>query len=279
MLIPSKQITIVLCFVLCLSCIAYSQVTTKSLGSMSIVATGRVDVARLSDFAPPALTQACDFLVQGSPNRAAPLFQTELEHHPNDLAAFVGFAQSRPDLWAERIAYLKKSGLRDSTSQFKLGLLLFYQWETEVSSGRQDNVTQLKTAKKLLSKAWTNNKNPVIGMALVETTRFPYPDDATATSLLREMVKQLAGSTAYQAYEKAGNSGWQEAPPPVKGIAFANRRPLHGVVSDLWSRAGTQIVYQAASDKKTPIIWKPLPPDKQTEENYLNAWRTVLTQL
>ena len=275
-MLNAKILFAVICATLCLSHAVLSQVVTRSLGSMTSVTTGRVDVARLSDFASLKLTEACDLLMKDAPNEAAPLFQQELEHNPNDLAAFVGFAQSRPDLWIDRIASLEKSGTHDSISQFKLGLLLFYQWKTESSYQRQNNIRKLDTAKMLLTQAWANRKDPVIGMALVETTHVPFPDDVKANSLLKEMLKQLAGPNAFQAYKNAQSSGWQEPPPPVKTVALANRRLLHGVLSDLWSRAGSQIVYQAASDKKTQVLWKPLPINKQMEENYLNTWRTAL---
>lgn len=110
----------------------------------------------------------------------------------------------------------------------------------------------------------------------VETCRYPQPNEAQATAILKQVIRKLAGKEAFASYVQANKSGWQLMPPPRILTPTNNQRSLYGAVFDLKSRTGLTLGRSATQNGKTTIVWDAPPPEMQAEQTYLENWLKAL---
>lgn len=232
-------------------------------------------VAPLKDFAANALQQPCEDLKNGSYDAAAKGFKQSLDEHEDNLAAFVGLAQADPAIWPSEIKRLKTRILHDadSSTQFKLGTLYFYEWRVNPAT----HVSELAEAKKLLTRAWNKSKKPLIGLLYAEVHQYPSPDLGEINRVLNKLILDLAGSQAYAQYDLASRSHWSGS-PPSRQIPTANLKPLRGILKEAWSNSGARFGHGVTVGNNTQMVYDPIPEERQKKFDYLAAWRKQIDQ-
>lgn len=247
---------------------------------------GWVNWAKLSDFAPVQLHQSCSLLMNKHLAEAIPGFEQELSQHPNDLAAYVGLAQAKPEMRTSQVQLLErqaKQGNENASAKLKLGVVLYYQWCQQVSA--VDNRTDLSRAQQFIHEAWKESKLPIAGMMLDEVaplggTLYTAKHHDITKGISDELIKELGGRSVYGMYQQAKQAGWTALPPSVKSVAPANLRPLRGVIRNLRSHSTVQVSYGVMKNGHAEM--EPLEPLSDQQKNwyhYLTAWSDQISQV
>jgi len=247
---------------------------------------GWVNWAKLSDFAPVQLQQSCNLLMNKHLAEAIPGFEQEASQHPNDLAAYVGLAQAKPEMRANQVQLLErqvKQGNESASTKLKLGTVLYYQWCQQVSA--IDDRTDLSRAQQFIYEAWKESKLPIAGMMLDEVaplggTLYTAKHHNITTGMDDELIKELGGPKVYAMYQQAKQAGWSAPIPPVKSVAPANLRPLRGIIRNLRSHSTVQVSYGVMKNGHAEM--EPLEPLSDQQKNhyhYLTAWSDHITQV
>lgn len=247
---------------------------------------GWINWAKLSDFAPIHLQQSCSLLMNKHLAEAIPGFEQEVAQHPNDLAAYVGLAQAKPEMRAHQVQLLEKQIKQDTknaNAKFKLGVVLYYQWCQQVSA--VDNRTDLSRAQQFIHEAWKESKLPIAAMMLDEVaplggTLYIAKHHDITKGISDELIKKLGGLKVYAMYQQAKQADWTAPLPPVKSVAPANLRPLRGVIRNLRSHSTVQVSYGVMKNGHAEM--EPLEPLSDQQKNwyhYLTAWSDQISQV
>jgi hypothetical protein len=228
----------------------------------------------LSDFAPDHLSSACELLRSRKVTESAPIFEKAYSANPRDPAVFLGFAQSNRTLWANEIQRLAAKTSPTGLEKFKLGLLLLYQWGSQTGPGLR-NVKLLARIATLLQDAWKGNHHPVVGIVFLEACAVCSIGGQVTKSVYDVLIAELAGDESYRHYRLAGKNGWRDQPPPAELVQRPARRPLVGVLKDLWSNATWRFGKLNASGK-----WEytdvPASTELSRRASYLDKWIQAL---
>lgn len=254
---------------------------------------GWVNWAKLSDFAPVQLQQSCNLLVNKHLAEAIPGFEQELSQHPNDLAAYVGLAQAKPEMRVGQLQLLERQvrqGNENASAKLKLGVLLYYQWCQQVSA--VDDRTELSRAQQFIYEAWKESKLPIAAMMLDEVaplggTLYTAKHHNLTKGMNDELIKELGGPKVYAMYQQAKQADWTAPLPPVKSVAPANLRPLRGVIRNLRSHSTIQVSYGMMKNgqvvmKNGQAVMEPLEPLSEQQKNwsrYLTAWSDQISRV
>jgi len=235
---------------------------------------GRVRYCPLADLAADRLRPACDLLVDRRIAEAAPAFAKATKADPSDLVAFVGNAQCDP---AGRDAAIRQltGDTSDRARQFKLAVLLFYRWASQPSILPYDDLQRAET---LAQAAWRESHSVIAGLLLLEINQIRNPiPHAGEREIRNTMIRDLAGPEAYRRFVEAGKSGWGGDPPPPSATVAANRRPLQGVLKDLWSDLNRRYRYGKQVNGKTVWgDWTKISPENRREIKYIERWIEAL---
>ncbi len=235
---------------------------------------GQVQDCPLTDLAADRLRPACDLLFHRRIAEAAPAFAKATKADPADLVAFVGNAQCDP---AGRDAAIRQltGDTSDRARQFKLAVLLFYRWASQPSILPYDDLQRAET---LAQAAWRESHSAISGLLLLEINQIRNPIPPAGVREIRNtMIRDLAGPEAYRRFVEAGKSGWGGDPPPPSATVAANRRPLQGVLKDLWSSLSAK--YRTGVQKNGKIVWGDWhypSPENQREIKYIERWIEAL---
>jgi len=235
---------------------------------------GRLQQCPLADLAADRLRPACDLLSHLRIAEAAPAFAKATKADPSDLVAFVGNAQCDP---AGRDAAIRQltGDASDPARQFKLAVLLFYRWAFQPRALPKDDLQRAETS---AEAAWRESHSVIAGLLLLEINEMGHAIPPAGVREIRNtMIRDLAGPEAYRRFVEAGKSGWGGDPPPPSATVAANRRPLQGVLKDLWSSLSVQ--YRTGALKNGKIVWGDWhypSPEKQREMKYIERWIEAL---
>lgn len=264
------------CLFLTVFILVPSRTRAEMLNQKQLLNPGYILAAPLKDFVSASSEGYCNDLEKGQYKEAAIGFQQRLNENGSDLAAFVGLAQAEPSFWPPAINRLKGRLADDSSPdlKFKLGTLYLYEWKVN----RNTHTAELAQAKKLLTQAWHQSKQPVIGLLYAEVQLYQSPNLAEMSLVLDQLLAKLAGSQAYSEYLQASRSGWQGPPPSSQQIPLANLKPLRGVLKQLWSLNGARFGHGVMQGDHAEMVYDPMPEEQQKKFNYLAAWRKALEQ-
>jgi hypothetical protein len=242
---------------------------------------GRVSSAPLEYFCDAKMSAACGQLLLRKVSEVAAAFDAAYRSHPDDLAVFVGWAQSHPQAVNAEIERVQP--LQSWRAKFKLGVLLYYRWAAqERRAGKPIDSSGLERAVGLMSQVWQLQREPLAGLMLLDMAEASGVQDKRpvkwpAQEIREELVHQLAGEKAYRRFVEAGKSGWGGDPPPPSATVAANRRPLQGVLIELWYSLGGRIRIDALKNGKFVLgDWQYRRPENRREMEYIDQWIKAL---
>ncbi len=234
-------------------------------------------------FSSSSLMKANIDLMNGNLTASAKSFADQIAREPNDLAAYVGLVQSsrgtRQNLFFQyQIDERKKPSL---TNEFKLGLVSFYLYGEGLKSSDPNGKNQLllgSIARKKLQKAYDMNHAPIIGFILADALNYT-PGSSSVLPVFEGMLKELGGTTLYQEYTSAKNSGWNTTLPEYNGTK-KNMLLLARIVSNLRSQNSMTVgtVEETVMDGKRVVTFGPgtFKPEQQKAMSYLELWQKQL---
>ncbi len=268
-----KKILFLLCVCWALSSLP-AQVRALTPQQKQILAPGTVFRVPLTDFAGPGDQKPYHLLESGHETEAIQGFKKKLAANKEDLAAFVGLAQADPSGWPLSIAQLERQAKSGDNYKvdFKLGVLYLYQWEVD----RSTYPKQLDRSWRLLTQAWEESRQPIIGLFYAQMQNKLAPGVTEISSVLDQLISDLAGQRSAEFYQYARHSHWRGLTPPVQETPVENLKPLRSVLHLAWSFSGARMGHGVMHGNNIVSVMDPLTPEQEKNMAYLLKWRKAV---
>lgn len=247
---------------------------------------GYIDVGiPLSTFAPARLKPVCDSLIKGDDVTATNSFKEEIDQHPNDFAAYIGYLQSighGRDILLKSYKQEAKNN-PSAVNTFKLGVLALYlsgENMRSISMQPENNPRDLgQLAVQNLNAAYKHSQLPITGFVLA-SSYFPLLPAQTTTSeqplpIYESLLKQMSGKKIYLEYLHARNNHWNASEPDVPNLTKQNLEIFRYIIGGI--RANNGIRYTSSSSKMVNGKWQIVTKLSQYTNQQLLAMKFLQT--
>ena len=232
----------------------------------------------------PALIPACAALEKNETAVALPVFQTEIEQHPDNLAAQIGYIQASRARWPILLEQYGRQAKAHPTGEnkFLLGVVAFYlyapyHYDSSTKSKNQKAALNHLSATYMLD-AYEMTHHPVIAMMLDVVSRFVHARDFNSPD--EEMIRRMGSQAIYQVYITAKQNHWQGPQPSTPRLQKTDLALfgffVRGVSRQLGSLTAIGETTFENGVPHTKVKMVPRKPDDIRGEKYMDTWLTSI---
>ena len=239
---------------------------------------------RLRSVVTDSLLPACDALENENFAAALPAFQKEIEQHPDNMAAQIGYIQASRERWPALLGQYRQLAKAHPTGEnkFLLGFTAFYVYTayqydySEASADKREALNNLAASN--LLEAYIKTHQPVIALGVDAAAHFL--NTGNRPSIPEEMLLRMGGQAIHRVYLNARQNHWEGAQPPVPHLSRTDLAVfgyfVRGISRQLSSLSGVE-VHQIVNGRNV-VKFKMLPrkPDDISGEKYMDAWEASI---
>jgi hypothetical protein len=238
---------------------------------------GWTNHAQISDFAPRRDSPALHMVMHGQYLEAKPIIMQDAKNDPNSTSLFVASVQLM-DIWEWRAQIQRYEKMNFASlspiDRFKYGVFVFYTWSEYLKKPADNQI--LRRSYLILSSAWKDDKDPIIGLSLLECMNQGLIEKDCLQQIKQienELFLGILGQKAYEEYSKAKKAHWKASPPALNIIP--RDRWLQALALVAMSRTKYTEVMQMGDVVNGKIVMRPLPPDPPeitAAQKYFEIW-------